>query len=428
MQGSTRTKESQEISALARNLRNSVQHLEPGKDWRVVAYGVFLLIFFLLENAKQPLQQQQKLASSNPAMINLLNSSTANTINNEANAVMVNAIHNSAVNQTFFTRKMTIPNVANARLLNHTNLIALNARLQEQPGQQQSQQVQQVQQLQQVQQPQQQAQTITLASVNSANFTNFTPKRLVANSGESASNQTALSALLVGTPAADRPEIVGQNNDTLLLEKLSSGSTNAFIQQNTKNPTATAPNATLSTRYMLQQSPKANAILSPLSSPPPPNANVNITSATVNVQGLNIAQLQSIQGLQVLAQPFSVFNVSSTGNIQGHPNLIVTLPVTTATQTSNAVVSSQATQVVSGGANGQAVGGVSVNNISVTPPTVVLANTGTSNLGESRLLYYLLVTQSDEITTLICLRKYCVLPTDPNPIFLIKSILQFPEK
>lgn len=366
-----------------------MQHLEPGKNSRFLAYGIPLLIFFLLENAKQQLQQQpqQKLASSNPAMINLLNSSTASTINNEANTVMVNAIHNSAVNQTFFTRKMTIPNVANARLLNHTNLIALNARLQEQPGQQQSQQVQQQLQ-QQVQQPQQQAQTITLASVNSANFTNFTPKRIVASSSESASNQTALSALLVGTPAADRPEIVGQNNDTLLLEKLSSGSTNAFIQQNTKNPTATAPNASLSTRhqFMLQQSPKANAILSPLSSPPPPNANVNITSATVNVQGLNIAQLQSIQGLQVLAQPFSVFNVSSTGNIQGHPNLIVTLPVTTSTQTSNSVVSSQATQVVSGGASGQAVGGVSVNNISVTPPTVVLANTGTSNLG--KFIYY----------------------------------------
>lgn len=338
------------------------------------------------ENAKQQLQQQQqqqKLASSNPAIINLLNSSTASSINNEASTIVVNAMNNSAVNQKFFARKMTIPNMANARLINHTNLITLNARLQEQPGQQQSQQVQQ--QLQQVQQSQQQQpQTITLASVNSANFTNFTPKRLVANSSESAGNQTALSALLVGTPAADRPDIVGQNNNTLLLEKLSGGSTNAFIQQTTKNPTATAPNASLSTRhqFMLQQSPKANAILSPLSSPPPPNANVNVTSATVNVQGLNFAQLQSIQGLQVLAQPFSVLNVSSTGNIQGHPNLIVTLPVTTATQTSNAVVSSQATQVVSGGNSGQTVGGVSVNNISVTPQTVVLANTGASNLGK----------------------------------------------
>lgn len=313
---------------------------------------------------------------------------------------------------------MTIPNVANARLLNHNNLIALNARLQEQPGQQQSQQqVQQVQQqLQQLQQQQlqqqlqkpqqqQQAQTITLASVNSASFTNFTSKRLVTNSSESASNQTALSALLVGTPAADRPDVVGQNTNTLLLEKLSSGSTNAFIQQNTKNPTATAPNSASSTRhqFMLQQSPKANAILSPLSSPPPPNANVNVTSATVNVQGLNFAQLQSIQGLQVLAQPFSVLNVSSTGNIQGHPNLIVTLPVTTATQTSNSVVSSQAAQVVSGGTSGQTVGGVSVNNIGVTPQTVVLANTGTSNLGK-----YLLNILNSELKGVIQIES-CIL-------------------
>lgn len=290
-------------------------------------------------------QQQQKLASSNPAMINILTSSTASNINSEASAVAVNPINNAAVNQKFFACKMTIPNVANARLLNHTNLIALNNN---------TQQIQQ--QLQQIQQPQQ-TQTITLASGNGANFTNFTQKRIVTNSGESASNQTTLSALLVGTPSADRPDIVGQNNNTLFLEKFSSGS-------NSKNPTATA---TTRHQFLLQQSPKANAILSPLSSPPPSNANVNVTNATVNV-GLNFAQLQSIQGLQVLTQPFSVLNVSSAGNIQGHPNLIVTLPVTTATQTSNAVVSSQA------------VG--SVNNISVTPQTVVLANTGASNIGK----------------------------------------------
>lgn len=291
-------------------------------------------------------------------MINLLTSSTASSINSEASAAAVNAINNAAVNQKLFARKMTIPNVANARLINHpNNFISLNARLQEQPSLQPTQQIQQVQQqLQQIQQPQQ-TQTITIASGNSANFTNFTQKRIVANS-ESASNQTALSALLVGTPAADRPDIVGQNNNTLFLEKFSGSS-------NSKNPTATAPNARH--QFMLQ-SPKANAILSPLSSPPPPNANVNVTNTTVNV-GLNFAQLQSIQGLQVLTQPFSVLNVSSSGNIQGHPNLIVTLPVTSATQTSNAVVSSQA------------VGSVNANNISV-PQTVVLANTGASNIGK----------------------------------------------
>lgn len=332
---------------------------------------VFMIPIYHSENAKQ---QQQKLASSNPAIFNLLNSSTASTVNNETNAVVVNAMNNTAVNQTFFTR--------NARVLNQTNLIALNARIQEQPGQQQSTQLQQQQLQQQLQQPQQQqqAQTIRIAPVNSANFTNFTSKRIVSTNSDSgsANNQTTLSALLVETPAADRPDIVCQNTNTLVLEKFSGASKNAFIQQSAKN-VAVSNTAGSSTphQFMIQQPSKANAILSTLSSPPPPSSN-----ATVNVQGLNLAQLQSIQGLQVLAQPFSVLNVSSTGNIQGHPNLIVTLPVTSATQTSNAVVSSQAAQVVSGETSGQRIGSVSVNNIGVTPQTVVLANTGTSNLGE----------------------------------------------
>lgn len=295
-------------------------------------------------------------------MINLLNSTPASTVNNET--VVVNAMNNATVvGQKFFTR--TLPNVVNTQLLNHTNLIA---RVQEQSGQQLQQQ--------------QQTQTITLTSVNSGNFTNFTAsKRLVAaSSGESgaSSSQPTLSALLVGTAAANRPEIIAaSNSNPLLLEKLSAGPTNTYSKNLNASNSGNATNAARH-QIMLQQS-----------SPPPSTvANVsNASTTTVNVQGLNLAQLQSLQGLQVLTQPFSVLNVSSTGNLQGHSNLIVTLPVTTAsTQTSNAVVVSSQTQV-GGGATGSGTVASSVaqagaNNIGVTPQTVVLTNTGTSNFGK----------------------------------------------
>ncbi|KAJ8927892.1 hypothetical protein NQ314_019597 [Rhamnusium bicolor] len=186
---------------------------------------------------------------------------------------------------------------------------------------------------------QQQPQTITLTSVNSGNYANFTTvpvkqqvvnQRILSNSS-SDSNKSALCALLVGTPAADRPDIVGPNTNSLLLEKLGVSSSNV---QGTTHFIQTPKGG----QSFMVQSPKASTVLSPLSSPPPQNTN------TINVQSLNFAQLQSIPGLQNLqvqlpgfAQPISVsLNVSSAGNIQAHPtSLMVSVPVTTATQTSS---------------------------------------------------------------------------------------------
>lgn len=263
---------------------------------------------------------------------------------------------------------MTIPSVANARVLNHSNLITLNNNRMN------------LQELN-TQLSQQQPQTITLTSVNSGNYTNFTTvpikqhlvnQRILSNSSSDSNKSTVLSALLVGTPAADRPDIIGANTNSLLTEKLGGASSSSTTQSTTthfiQNPK--------SGQSFMVQSPKANTVLSPMSSPPPQSTN------TINVQSLNFAQLQSIQGLPNLqvqlpgfAQPISL-NVSSTGNIQGHPtSLIVTLPVTTATQTSNTITQAAPNSSVAG-----------VNSLGVGAQTVVLANAGTSNLGKSHIV------------------------------------------
>lgn len=66
------------------------------------------------------------------------------------------------------------------------------------------------------------------------------------------SGESALGALLVGTPAADRPEIASPNQaNSLLLEKLA-GSTGAGGQ----NPFAQSPK----TPQFVVQSPKANTV------------------------------------------------------------------------------------------------------------------------------------------------------------------------
>lgn len=331
---------------------------------------MFILFFSLIpESAKkeqqqqQQRQQQQKLTGSNTAILNLLNSSPASNVNTDA---VVNAINNSqilpqqlqTINQKILARKMTIPNVTNARVLTHNNVIAINNNRMN---------------LQDLQQQlglgQQQPQTITLTSVNSSNYSNFTSvpiKQQVVNQriiGNSSSENKALSALLVGTPAADRPDIIGPNTNSLLLEKLGGSPNNSqpthFIQSPKGN------------QQFMVQSPKGSTVLSPMSSPPPQ------TGGTINVQGLNFAQLQSIPGFQVqlpgFSQPISLsLNVSSTGNIQGHPtSLIVSLPVTTATHTSNTVTQAAGGSSVSG-----------VNNIGVAPQTVVLSSASASNLGK----------------------------------------------
>lgn len=185
-------------------------------------------------------------------------------------------------------------------------------------------------------------------------------QRVVSTSSES-NKQTALSALLVGTPAADRPDIVSSNTSSLLLEKLasssSSNSTQGTSQSFLQNPSKP--------QQFVVQSPKMNTVQSPMSSPS------QSTTNTINVQSLKLSQLQSLTGLQNVqvqlpgfSQPISL---SSAGNLQGHPTgLLVSVPV----------ASSSATTTMSQAANN----GTGVVN---TGPTVVLANAaGLTSLGK----------------------------------------------
>lgn len=281
--------QNEEINALATILMNSSQQFQ----------------------AAAAKQQQAKLAaaqaaaaaaaannSNNAAIINLLNSSPASSVNSEASAVVVNAINNmlpqhvQTINQKLLGRKITLSNVPNARVINHGNLIAVNNNSRVSLSELNA--LQQQQSSQQLQQQQQQPQTITLTTANNANFAHAIYStvpvkqqqqvgggRIIGDGGKS-----ALSALLVGTPAADRPDIIGPNTNSLLLEKL------------------------------------AGASASPNHAQSPPQF----------ISGLQNVQVQ----LPGFSQPISLsLNVSSTGNMAGHhpTSLLVSVPVTTSTST-----------------------------------------------------------------------------------------------
>ncbi|KAL3267486.1 hypothetical protein HHI36_011609 [Cryptolaemus montrouzieri] len=349
----TLTNQELEINALAIKLMNF------GQQFQAAAHAK------QQEQQRQQQQQQQQQKASNNAnntIINLLNSSPASNINSDANTVVVNAINNTSflpqqiqtnTQQKLLTsRKMTLMNLpTNARVISQGNLIVnnnrytdLNSLSSQLTGQQQ--------------------QTITLTSVNSNESLSYTAvpikqqminQRVVSSSNES-NKQTALTALLVGTPAADRPDIVSSNANSLLLEKLASSSSSNSLQA-TAHSFLQSPNKP---QQFVVQSPKINTVQSPMSSPPPQNSN------TINVQSLKLSQLQSLTGLQNVqvqlpgfSQPISL---SLNGNLQGHPTgLLVSVPVT----------SSSTTSTISQAANN----GTGVN----TGHTVVLANTAGSN-------------------------------------------------
>ncbi|XP_045480455.1 transcription factor SPT20 homolog isoform X2 [Harmonia axyridis] len=339
----TLTNQQLEINALAIKLMNF------GQEFQAAAHAK------QQEQQRQLQQQQQQKGSTNAnnTIINLLNSGPVSNINSEANTVVVNTINNSSLlpqqiqtstQQKLLTpRKMTVMNLpSNARVIGHAgNLVVNNNRLADLNSSLSGQQ------------------TITLTSVNSNESFSYTAvpvkqqvisQRSVSTSNES-NKQTALSALLVGTPAADRPDIVSSNNSSLLLEKLASSSS-SNSSQGTSQSFLQNPNKP---QQFVLQSSKINTVQSPMSSP-------QQTSNTINVQSLKLSQLQSLTGIQNLqvqlpgfSQPISL---SSGGNIQGHPTgLLVSLPVT----------SSSGTSTISQAANN----GTGVVN---TGPTVVLAN------------------------------------------------------
>ncbi|XP_019869023.2 transcription factor SPT20 homolog isoform X2 [Aethina tumida] len=365
-----------EISALAQKLMNSA------KQFQAAA------------NAKhqQQQQQQQKLTSgsSNAAIINLLNSSTTGGAGSEAtSAAVASAIgaqpqqqtatvtttsllpqQLQAVNQKLMAaaaRKMTIPS---ARVLNHAgNLIAINNNSRLNLADLNSQIT-----------GRQQPQTITLTSVNSGGtFTNYTtvPVKQVLNQRIVTSNTAAasasggagdnksLSALLVGTPAADHPDIASPNTNSLLIEKLAGASGNTSSFQGTTHYIQSPKGG----QQFMVQSPKGQqTVLTPLSSPPPQNSN------TINVQSLNFAQLPLQVQLPGFAQSISTTGTTSgaaatnlQGATAGPTSLLVSMPgaVTTAAASSNTVAQG---------------GGAQTMNSLVGSPTVVLANAASPNL------------------------------------------------
>lgn len=327
-------------------------------------------MFFFSANAKH----QPKLASSgsNAAIINLLNSSPA-SINSDASAAVVNAINNSSIspqqlqviNQKLLGRKITLSNVPNARVLNHSNLIAVNNNRVS---------LSDLTQLPQLSQANQ-GQTITLTSVNSGNFphtsySNIKPpvvaQQRIISGNSNDPNKSSLSALLIGVPAADRPDIVGPNTNSLLLEKLAGSSVTS--PNPAQSPTHFIQSPKSATQFTVQ-SPKTNPVVSPLSSPPPQTAN------TINIQNLNFTSAQNLSALQNVQVRFPGFlslNVSSTGAVQGHPtSFIVSLPVTTTSTTCTSVDQQNTSTIVT-----------AANTIGVGTPAVVLANTGTANIGK----------------------------------------------
>lgn len=332
------------INALAIELMNSSQQFQAKANAKQAQ-----------QRQQQQQAQQQKISNShNTATLNsILNSPPASNINSEASAVVVNALNNTPIlpqqiqtvgQQKPIARKMTLMNVANARVLNQGNLIVNNNRYVD------------LNNLTSMAQPQQ----ITLASVNNNEFNYATIpikhqqqqqqrniQRVTVNSAAETKN-AALSACLVDTPAADRPDIVNSNSDSLLLERLVNSS-NSFVQK---------------TGQFVVQTSKANTVLSPLTSP-------QQSTGTINIQGIKFQPLQGLTGVQNVqvqlpgfSQPISVpLNVPSQGQ-----QVIVTLPITSGTGTATA------SQAASNGTN--------VNTIGINMPTVVLTNASSSNFAQ----------------------------------------------
>ncbi|XP_076664126.1 uncharacterized protein LOC143366720 isoform X3 [Andrena cerasifolii] len=145
-----------------------------------------------------------------------------------------------------------------------------------------------------------------------------------------------LSALLAGTPSADNP-IPGINSGSSLLERLTASSS-----QNSQST-------------------------SPMTTPPSTNVNlqgVNLTSLPNSINGLQNVQV-SFPGL---SQPITMsLNVSATTGSVTPTGVIVSLPISSATNTCTTVSSMVATTVVT-------------TAIAGSTPTVVIANPANTHL------------------------------------------------
>ncbi|KAL1489617.1 hypothetical protein ABEB36_013565 [Hypothenemus hampei] len=328
------TSQELEIDALATKLELSSQQFQAAEKAK--------------RQAAAAAAQQKLLANSN--IKSLLNSSPASNANSSVSAAVVNAINNAGVisNQQRILAR-TLGNIGGARVLSHGNILALNnhnrmnlqefnAQLNNATGQTLALATTPVNNAARLNLRElnaqlitgQSGQTVTLTSVSNQPVGSYTystipvkqqvVQRVTSTNQESGNSESVLNALLVGTPAADRPEIGNSNNaNSLLLEKLAASSgQNPFVQK--------TPNQA-STPFVVQ-SPK---VISPMSSPPPQNSN------TLNVQSLNRTQIQNISGLHNVQFQLSNFSqpisfavnvgnqISGSGGSQG---LLMSLPGT----------------------------------------------------------------------------------------------------
>ncbi|XP_012242307.1 transcription factor SPT20 homolog isoform X2 [Bombus impatiens] len=278
--------------------------------------AITALVTSLMNSAQQ--FQQQAAANAAAAAMN----SNAQTTNKSNNAAILSLLNSSPANltqQKVQPRRISLNASIPSRVLSHGNVInvpnttgqvrvSLSSTL--------------TGQLSCKQQPVK-ATAVKLARVQDPNST-------------LGLSMSGLSALLAGTPSADNP-IPGINSGSSLLERLTASSS-----QNNQSAT-------------------------PMSTPPSTNVNlqgVNLTSLSNSINGLQNVQV-SFPGL---SQPITMsLNVSATTGSVTPTGVIVSLPISSATNTCTTVSSMVATTVVT-------------TAIAGSTPTVVITNPANTHL------------------------------------------------
>ncbi|XP_068987786.1 transcription factor SPT20 homolog isoform X3 [Bombus flavifrons] len=278
--------------------------------------AITALVTSLMNSAQQ--FQQQAAANAAAAAMN----SNAQTTNKSNNAAILSLLNSSPANltqQKVQPRRISLNASIPSRVLSHGNVInvpnttgqvrvSLSSTL--------------TGQLSCKQQPVK-ATAVKLARVQDPNST-------------LGLSMSGLSALLAGTPSADNP-IPGINSGSSLLERLTASSS-----QNNQSATS-------------------------MSTPPSTNVNlqgVNLTSLSNSINGLQNVQV-SFPGL---SQPITMsLNVSATTGSVTPTGVIVSLPISSATNTCTTVSSMVATTVVT-------------TAIAGSTPTVVITNPANTHL------------------------------------------------
>ncbi|XP_076767117.1 uncharacterized protein LOC143433591 isoform X2 [Xylocopa sonorina] len=278
--------------------------------------AITALVTSLMNSAQQ--FQQQAAANAAAAAMNS-NTQTTNKSNNAAILSLLNSTPANLTQQKVQPRRISLNASIPSRVLTHGNVInvpnttgqvrvSLSSTLTGQLGSKQ--------------------QPVKATAVRLARVQDHTSTLGLSMPG--------LSALLAGTPSADNP-IPGINSGSSLLERLTASSS-----QN--NQSATSMTTQPSTNVNLQ--------------------GVNLTSLSNSINGLQNVQV-SFPGL---SQPITMsLNVSATTGSVTPTGVIVSLPISSATNTCTTVSSMVATTVVT-------------TAIAGSTPTVVIANPANTHL------------------------------------------------